>query len=245
VRVYCLPHAGGTAGSYLSWVRSHQVPGIRFEPVELPGRGTRFAEPPLTSMDAVVDGLVAMLAQRPERESFLLFGHSMGAKIAYETTRRLAAAGRPLPRAIVVSGSRPPDAPVAVPMPEQTDSELLERVVALGGVPAELLAHPGMMNLLLPALRADLTLVARYTEQVRPTAVPCPVVAFTGAEDRHSGPQWVGGWRSTTSGWFHHRIFPGDHFFLPGQAAEVIAEIARVAQRSAPQTGNGRGSTSP
>jgi surfactin synthase thioesterase subunit len=78
-------------------------------------------------------------------------------------------------------------------------------------------------------MRADLALVAQYTEQIRPTALPCPVVAITGDADRHVGPRWISGWRSTTAAWFRHRVFPGGHFFLHTQPAEVIAEIAEIA----------------
>jgi surfactin synthase thioesterase subunit len=202
--------------------------------VELPGRGTRLAEPLLYSMDKVVDGLLSMLESRPEREGFLFFGHSMGAKIAYETTRRLTVAGRPLPRAVVVSCSRPPGSPVAVPLHDHDDGDLLEGIIEIGGIPAELRQRPDLLRILLPVMRADLVLEARYAEQVRPTVLPCPIVALTGADDRYAGPQWIGGWRTMTKGAFRYRIFPGEHFFLQEQVAEVIAEIAHIAAGTLP-----------
>ncbi|WP_424217346.1 thioesterase II family protein (plasmid) [Streptomyces sp. BI20] len=238
-RVYCLPHAGGSAGSYLSWSRSQEVPaGLRFVPVELPGRGTRMREPLLSSMDEVVDGLLAVLAERPEEEPFLLMGHSMGAQIAYETTRRLVGAGRPLPRAVVVSGCRPPGAPVALPLHERNDGELLDGIVELGGTPAEILAHPELLEMLLPVMRADLGLLARYMTEVRPTVLPCPLVALGGSDDRLAGPEWITGWRAMTTGGFRRRILPGDHFFLHARAAEVMTEIAdAVREHAAPAGG--------
>ncbi|MEV7242067.1 thioesterase II family protein [Streptomyces sp. NPDC003236] len=240
VRVYCLPHAGGSAGSYLAWSRSREVPaGLEFVPVELPGRGTRLREPLLASMDEVVDGLLTMLAERPEEERFLLLGHSMGAQIAYETTRRLAAeGGRPLPRAVVVSGCRPPGAPVALPLHDRSDEELLRGVIELGGTPAEILEHRELLEMLLPVIRADLGLLARYMTDVRPTVLPCPVVALGGADDRLAGPEWITGWRAMTAGGFRHRVLPGDHFFLHTESAEVMAEIAAVVrEHAAPTTG--------
>jgi medium-chain acyl-[acyl-carrier-protein] hydrolase len=228
-RVYCLPHAGGSAGSYLPWTRSDKAPGVRFVPVELPGRGTRAGEPLPTSMDELADGVLSVLRTRPEQEKFLLFGHSMGAQVAYETTRRLAVAGRPLPHAVVVSGCRPPGAPPAVTLHEESDDRLLQGITELGGMPAELLEHRDMLGILLPVMRADLALLARYSQQARPAALPCPVVAFTGSEDQHVGLEWITGWRSTTADRFRHRVFPGDHFYLHGQADEVIADIASAA----------------
>ncbi|MEU7568992.1 thioesterase II family protein [Streptomyces fradiae] len=237
VRVYCLPHAGGSAGSYLAWSRSRQVPGLDFVPVELPGRGTRMVEPPAASMEEVVDGVLSVLAARPEREPFLLFGHSMGAQIAYETTRRLVAGGRPAPRALVVSGCRPPGSPVAMPLHDRDDDELLKGIVELGGTPDEVLEHPELLAMLLPVMRADLGLLARYMEAVRPTVLPCPVVALGGEGDRLSGPEWIGGWGSVTAAGFRRRVLPGGHFFLLGEVDAVMDEIARAAGEHAGAAG--------
>ncbi|GGU98689.1 thioesterase [Streptomyces litmocidini] len=237
VRVYCLPHAGGSAGSYLAWARSRQVPGLDFVPVELPGRGTRMAEPLPASMEEVVDGVLSVLEARPEREPFLLFGHSMGAQIAYETTRRLVAGGRPLPRTLVVSGCRPPGSPVAMPLHDRDDDELLKGIVELGGTPAEILEHRELLAMLLPVMRADLGLLSRYMEAVRPTVLPCPVVALGGDGDRLSGPEWIDGWRSVTAGGFRRRILPGDHFFLHDEVDAVMEEIAGAAEEHAGAAG--------
>lgn len=230
VRVYCLPHAGGSAGTFLGWVRSREATDLRFVPVELPGRGTRMAERPPGSMDEVVCGVLSVLERRPPEESFLLFGHSMGAHVVYETARRLAATGRPLPRAVVAASCRPPGHPAVIRMQGQSDAALLDTVGELGGIPGEILERRDLLGLLLPAIRADLALVDRYAEQIRPTALPCPVVAFAGAADRHAGPAWTPGWRSTTTAWFGHHVFPGDHFFLHAQVGAVIAELAQVAR---------------
>lgn len=234
LRVYCLPHAGGTAGSYAAWARAHAVPGLRFVPLELPGRGTRFGEPLLTSMTEVVDGVLSVLAARPAEERFLLFGHSMGAHIAYATACRLAAEGRPLPQALVVSGGRPPGAPLPEPLHELDDQGLLEGIVRLGGTPEEILRHPDLVELLLPLMRADLGLLARHAAQVEPVPLPCPVVAFGGADDRRAGPDVIAGWQAVAAGGFRHRTFPGGHFFLHAHPADVISEIAGLTGLTGP-----------
>ncbi|BBC91687.1 MULTISPECIES: thioesterase II family protein [Streptomyces] len=233
VRVYCLPHAGGSAGAYLAWARSRQAPGLHFVPVELPGRGTRMGEPPLTSLSEVVDGVLSVLRERPADEPFVLFGHSMGAQIAYETTRRLVAEERTLPRALVVSGCRPPGSPAALPLHDGDDERLIKDILELGGTPAEILEHRELLAMLLPVLRADLTLLNAYMDEVRPTVLPVPVLALGGTDDLLSGAEWVGGWRAVTAGGFRQRVLPGDHFFLHSRVDEVMAEIsAAVTDRA-------------
>ena len=60
VRLFCLPFAGGSAATYRTW--GSQLPSrIDVCPVELPGRGTRFAEPPMRDFAALVDHLAEAL----------------------------------------------------------------------------------------------------------------------------------------------------------------------------------------
>src|SRR5205823_943244 len=79
MRLYCLPHSGGSAGEYVRW--SDGLPGVEVWGVQLPGRGQRVGEPPLTRMPALVAALVASVPFRPP---FALFGHSLGGLVAYE-----------------------------------------------------------------------------------------------------------------------------------------------------------------
>jgi len=225
VRVYCLPHAGGAADSFLPWARSTGRSALRFIPVELPGHGTRRGEPLLTSMHKVTDGLLAMLAGRPRGEPFVLFGHSMGAQIAYETARRLSAHARPMPLALVVSGSRPAGLRDPRRLHTLSDEALLERVGRMGGTPDAVLRQKGVARMVLPALRADLALLADYTARLRPVRLPCPIMALGGAADELAGPESIAAWGSLTSARFRFRILPGGHFFLHAQRSAVAAEI--------------------
>lgn len=90
--LFCLPCAGGSASSYLRWRRL--LPAhIQVLPLELPGRGSRMAETALRDFDTLsmqLTGRVAAdLASWPQAR-YALFGHSMGALLAYGMARRLA-----------------------------------------------------------------------------------------------------------------------------------------------------------
>jgi surfactin synthase thioesterase subunit len=237
VRAYCVPHAGGSADAYRGWSRSADWPDVEFVPVELPGRGTRRAEPLPATLAAVTDELLGRLASRPADERFVLLGHSMGASVAYETARRLAAAGRPAPELLVVSGSRPPGAADLRRLRVDSDEELLRRLRDLGGTPSEILQHPGLLRMVLPPLRADLAMLADYQAAVDPTPVPGPVLALGGAADPAASPRWIAAWRALTTGRFRHRILPGGHFFLHEHRSTVLAEIGTQVA-----TGPGAGS---
>lgn len=108
-RLICFPHAGGAAGGYRGWALDAPW-DVEVSAVQYPGRGDRFGEHPAADMTSLVDDVVAGLLREHTADALattVLFGHSMGAAVAYETARRLAVTGRP-PAALVVSGQPAP-----------------------------------------------------------------------------------------------------------------------------------------
>ncbi|CAN0258598.1 unnamed protein product [Discosporangium mesarthrocarpum] len=92
---------------------------------------------------------------------FALFGHSMGALVAFELALKLRAdGGKRTPSHLIVSGCRPPHlrgASVAtVPVVSQLPrDQLIEHLVLLGGIAGELRDHEELLDFFLPTIRAD------------------------------------------------------------------------------------------
>ncbi|TDD12640.1 thioesterase II family protein, partial [Nonomuraea diastatica] len=103
--LFCLPYAGGSANVYQEWPL--EIHGAAVIPLQLPGRGNRFSEPPHHDMRALVDDLLTGVRTYLDRP-FAIFGHSMGARIAYEVACALLERGWPLPERIIAAGSPPP-----------------------------------------------------------------------------------------------------------------------------------------
>lgn len=219
VRVYCLPHAGGAAQVYLPWRATAAEAGLDIVPVELPGHGTRYCEPPLTRMRQVVDGLLSVITSCPGEEPFVLFGHSMGARVAYETALRLVEERLPLPLALVVSGNCPGRQSA---LPVGTDDALLRWMLALGGTPAPALSHKAVARAVVRTLRADLDVLDGHHT---PRPLPCPILALAGTHDEIAPARAVANWRPLASAHFRHEVLPGDHFFPHAQPERVVAEI--------------------
>jgi medium-chain acyl-[acyl-carrier-protein] hydrolase len=229
-RVFCFPHAAGNATFYRPLRRS--MPSeVDFCPVELPGRAARLHEPPLTSMSALMEKLDHAL-QPLMGVPFGFFGHSVGACMAFEAARQLRSVDGRNAVHLFVSGRGSPKFASAEPQARPpSDRDLLAILRRFGGTPAAVMQRPELIAALLPALRADLALVAGYA--VDPdNRIACPITAFAGADDvAHSGS--LQSWRDFTRGKFRACTLPGGHFYFSPEAAALAKEIIQDLHASA------------
>ncbi len=180
--------------------------------VALPGRESRFGADPVESMPQLIGPLLAGVAGYLTGP-FALFGHSMGALIAFELARRLRAIGL-APVQLFVSGCRAPHLPSRSPDRHTLpDREFRTAVEELGGIPPELLTEPELLDVMLPTLRADCTLTETYACS-RQAPLSCPITAFGGHHDEEVPPEDVQAWSQHTTGPFRAHLLPGNHFFV-------------------------------
>lgn len=230
----CLPCAGASATMYLRWRR--RLPGwIRVVPVELPGRGGRLSEGFVEDFDRLVDLLCAEQAGAMA-EPFALFGHSMGALLAYGMAQRLRALGRPLPLALLASGSpapsrRDPDRFAG----RDDDAALIDDLRKQGGTPDEVFANAELMRLTLDVLGADYRVCESFRYPGHHGPLPLPVHALGGRQD-NIAPERIEAWSVEAAGVFTLDWFEGGHFFIWQQEGAVLAALA---QRLAPCVANG------
>ncbi|MGH3764514.1 MAG: thioesterase II family protein [Pseudonocardiaceae bacterium] len=225
LRLICLPPAGGCASRYRDWP-AHLPDDVEVVSVQLPGRENRFNEQPIESMEQLVGLLLDELASYFSRP-FALFGHSMGALIAFELTRALRSGGV-APVHLFASGCRAPHLPSRSPdWHTLPDAEFIAKIESLGGIPPELLVESQFLDLMLPTLRSDCTLAETYV--CRPQLpLSCPVTAFGGLLDVEVFPEDVHAWSQHTSGPFRAHLLPGDHFFVNTALGDVLGFVVAV-----------------
>jgi medium-chain acyl-[acyl-carrier-protein] hydrolase len=221
----CFPAGGGSGAFFRPWASGAVHAGLRVRPVQLPGRERRLGETPFRHLEPLVEALHLHLTDELS-PPYALFGHSMGALVAFALARALARDGGPLPEVLVVAGFPAPDRfrPREEPTYLASDAKVVHRLQAFGGTPPAILENPELMALVLPTLRADFSVVETYLHRPA-TPLPVPVVAYGGRGDPSVSPRDLAAWRDHTARPFRARLFPGGHFFLEEDRAGFLATL--------------------
>ncbi len=231
LRLFCLPHAGSGAAGFYRWKAVLRGRGIDVCPVLLPGRESRLGEWPIDSVDEVVGGLMQEsegLLERP----YAIFGHSMGALLAFGWARAIAREACPKPACLFVSGRDAPQTASGPRLHALGDKQFLEAVDRrYGGDSAGLLNDPELRAIFLPILRADLALVEDFRYVAGPK-VDFPVVALAGEEDASVTSAGLAGWGELTRREFHCERLPGGHFYHLAEGQAKL--LALIGDRLAP-----------
>ncbi|MFJ6198110.1 thioesterase domain-containing protein [Micromonospora sp. NPDC092111] len=221
VQLFCLPYAGGGASAFRRWQQEIGA-DVEVLPVQLPGRENRIGDNPHFTVADVATAIVER-ADRP----YAIYGHSMGGRVGFEVVRELRRTGRELPLRLYVGGARAPHVDalsVFDGLSRVDDDELLRRLGEGGGLPAGLLDHPELVELVLPLLRADFGRVDGY-RYLAGEPLPVPVVAFSGRDDRAVTREHSAGWAEHTAAGFTLHELDGGHFFLHDRLPELLAVI--------------------
>ncbi|MYM28006.1 alpha/beta fold hydrolase [Duganella sp. CY15W] len=223
MRLYCFAYAGGSAAVYGGWQRELD-PAIEVVAIELPGRGSRFSEKPVSNFFWLVQELAYAIAAQ-ERLPFAFFGHSLGGLLAFEVARYCKLRLLPQPCQLMVSGSAAP----GMRKPGRNlhllpDEDLMTELKSYNGTPAAVLESAELMAMLLPMIRADFGLVDSYRYRLAPL-LDMPLTVLAGRGDPHVTQDQASAWSTETSADSRVIWLEGDHFFIHGARAAVLDAV--------------------
>ncbi len=218
--LFCLPYAGGSATVYHAW-RSGLNDHIELCPVELPGRGSRYDEPFASRIEQLVDDLAIRISTQAQQQPYILYGHSMGAVLAYELYHALIRRGCHPPEGIILSGRPAPDYNKG-----SRWSDLKERVLSFlppddRHMPAEIAAHPQLAAVFKRILQADIQMMSRYQALRQPSSIHCPLIVLAGKQDTIPAAG-MEAWQAYAKHSFQVYWVDGDHFFIHSHHSVVL-----------------------
>ncbi|MEU0130855.1 alpha/beta fold hydrolase [Streptomyces sp. NPDC006289] len=221
VQLICLPHAGGSAPFYRP-VAQALSPRVEVLAVQYPGRQDRRQEPLIDDLGTLADQVCEAVLASVDRP-FALFGHSMGATLAFEVASRLERERR-VPLRVFASGRRAPSRHRDEQVHLRDDDGLVQELRGLSGTDQQVFGDEELLRMVLPAIRNDYRAAERYRYAPGPR-LRCPVTALVGDNDPKATLEEVDAWRDHTDGPFELKTYAGGHFYLLEHAADVIRVI--------------------
>ncbi|MEU3412803.1 thioesterase II family protein [Streptomyces sp. NPDC006658] len=220
----CLPFAGAGASFFRPWSQLND--SLDIIPLQLPGRERLIDSPPYRDVREATEGLfLDLVGQLGDRRRLALFGHSLGAVLAYELAHRVVAAADLELLRLFVSGSPEPGTPRTRRATGLPDDAFLARVSEFAGYSHEALDDAEMRELILPTLRADVELHESYTPGTdRP--LDAPVTSIRGTEDALVDSDAAAGWTKVAGRDFEYVEIPGGHMYLTDRAPALLRLIA-------------------
>lgn len=217
-KLFLLHFAGGNCYSY-QFLQPELSKSFDVVVLELPGRGKRMGEPLIKAMDvAVKDLLKQVLPHLNSTDGFMIFGHSLGATLAWLLTLKLERMGY-YPDQLIVSGNPGPNVGETKGMSRMSQPDLIQELRKMGGVSDELFAHKELFEFFEPALRADFALSECRFDMSTDQRVETPLYAIMG--DIEDDVAHIQNWGQYCQE-FDYAIMEGDHFFIHQQKQSLI-----------------------
>ncbi|WEH35873.1 alpha/beta fold hydrolase [Streptomyces sp. AM 4-1-1] len=227
-QLVCFPHAGGSAGYFLPMVRA-LTPSLDVLCVQYPGRQDRSGEAPVEDVHELADLVSAELRPWIDHRPLTLFGHSLGASVAFEVAVRLEGAGTEV-SGLIASGRRAPSRTRPDRVHERDDRALIAELERLAGTDTRMLRDPDIVRMVLPSLRSDYKAAETYRCRPGASRISAPLLVLTGDADPQVTADEAADWAAHTSGSCTLSTHPGGHFFLTEHPAEVNREIDAFAR---------------
>jgi pyochelin biosynthetic protein PchC len=225
-RLACFPHAGGSASFYFSLSASLSA-STEVLAVQYPGRQDRAADKRVDDIPELADRVREALEAWTDRP-LALFGHSMGAVVAFEVARRLER-DAVTPVALIASSRRAPSRHRHETVHLLDDDGLVAALRRLGGTDARLLADEELRRMILPAVRSDYKAIETYRCPAG-SRLSCPTTVFVGDSDPMTTLDEARAWSEHTTGRFDLRVFHGGHFYIGHHQGQVTGAISRCLE---------------
>ncbi|KOV78034.1 thioesterase II family protein [Nocardia sp. NRRL S-836] len=205
IQVVCMPHAGGSASFYVPFAEE-LAPVADVLAVQYPGRQDRRHEPCIDDLGTLANRVAEALTPHLDRRT-ILFGHSMGATLAFEVARRTSAAH------LFASGRRAPSCWRDERVHQRDDQGLIAEMQALNGTGSALLQNEKILRMVLPAVRADYRAAETYRYAEGPD-ITSSISVVVGDDDPMVTLDEAHAWQRHTTGTTELHVLPGGHFYL-------------------------------
>ena len=158
---------------------------------------------------------------------YALFGHSMGARIAFEFAREMRRRQLLSPVRLCVTGANAPQTTNFKPpyIHQLPDDELFAFLREFGG-PEEFFHDIELQKFFIPLLRSDFKAAESYRYHHEPP-LSCPISVWGGTDDIFTTLSGLEAWQEQTTADFQLRIINGPHQFINIAHEELLKTMEK------------------
>ncbi|MFM7363677.1 MAG: thioesterase II family protein [Cuspidothrix sp.] len=228
LRLFCFPFAGGSSTAFRTWP-NYLPKTIEVCPIEIPGRGRQIKSPLYTEIQPLVQKIATNIIPYLDKP-FAFFGYSMGALIGFELIRLLRSAYNFYPLYLFIAARGAPQSPNQnLPISQLPDADFLVEIAEFNGTPLAVLENTELMEIFLPIMRADFTLLESYIYRKEPP-LDCPITAFGGLQDQSVSYNSLLAWQVETIADYSLQMIEGDHFFMNTAIITLLNSVSQYLQ---------------
>ena len=230
VKYFCFPHAGGSANVFRKWMNYSQDSDIEIIPVEYPGRATRLSDKIHACINDMAIEIATAIFDAISEEKYVLYGHSFGALVAFQTEYILEQKYHMKADAVVVSGRQAPNMEDASQFRTWMGEEaLINEMIQMKTINEELLENEMYLKFFLPIIMKDYSLNEKYVYNGE--VLNAPIIAFSSADDMGAEPEIMVGWENMTKSGFVLKRKNGAHFFVYEEERAFYDELLREVEK--------------
>lgn len=226
VKIFAFPFAGGSKYSYR--VLNNCVPAnFEWETLELPGRGSRIHEQLCTTIEELAEDAFKQIKNRVHKQDYIIYGHSMGALLGYELSKKIIEAHLPPPVCLFLTGYGAPSVKKERKISAYDRKAFWREISDLGGLPVEILENEEMKDFFEPFLRSDFRAVENYCYQGLKAPLPVPIHIRTGSDELILWKDALK-WQEESLYDIDLQQLPGDHFFIFNCPEHLIMQMEQA-----------------
>lgn len=232
IRIFCIPYGAAGASIYREWNDLFSE-NIEVCPIQFPGKEGRIEERLICNIDEAVDSLCKVLETQLD-VPFVIYGHSVGALIAYRLAYELCQRGK-YPKELLVGAY---SSPTIIPNPAYEKVREVFKILGFDDIPSleelyelpedkreffdEFFAHEldginmndEIRRAVEPVAFSEFSIVGSFQFTKENGVIDVPVTVFHGKKDPVVSDDEILQWENVTSNSFHKYFFEGDHFFI-------------------------------
>lgn len=233
-KIIAIPFAGGNRFSFKS-LEKYVPQDLDWVTLESPGRGSRFSEKLLETIEELSEDLLDQLIPHIQNSDYMIYGHSLGTLLGYEVTKKIVQQNLKLPICLFFTGRGAPGYNRFQKKKSLLPKDLFWKEVSdIGGLPKEILAHEDLLDMYYPILKSDFKAIEDYQYHRMEKLFPIPIHICMGTEEIGDGEEKTSvgnmkAWENETNANCTFELLQGDHFFIFKHQKAVVQKIINTA----------------